>query len=73
MVCLDTAYFVKNWKYCNKIIFKYVNIAVRPILKKKIRWKKRFVSPVNSAWDPLEKHHSHKTHFKKKNKNADVW
>ena len=35
-VCLDTAYFIEswklkteNWKYYNKIIFKYVNSTVR--------------------------------------------
>ena len=30
-ICLDTIYFVENWKHCNKIIFKCVNSAVRPI------------------------------------------
>ena len=40
-VRLDTAYFAKteNWKYCNKIIFKYVNSAVRPIFNEKITEK----------------------------------
>ena len=33
-VCLDTAYFTKNWKHCSKIIFKYVNSAVEPIFNK---------------------------------------
>ena len=28
---LDIAYFAKNWKHYNKIIFKYVNSIVRPI------------------------------------------
>ena len=32
-VCLDTAYFVENWKHCNKIIFKCVNSAMGPIFK----------------------------------------
>ena len=30
-VHLDTAYFAKNWKDCNKIIFKCVNSVVWPI------------------------------------------
>ena len=30
-VYLNTAYFAKNWKYCNKIIFKCVNSAIGPI------------------------------------------
>ena len=29
----------KNWKYCNKIIFKYVNSIVRPIFNKKVTKK----------------------------------
>ena len=28
---LDTTYFAENWKHCNKIIFKCVNSAMRPI------------------------------------------
>ena len=28
-----------NWKYCNEIIFKYVNSAVVPIFNKKITEK----------------------------------
>ena len=37
IVCLDTVYCwklkIENWKYCNKIIFKYVNSIVRPGFK----------------------------------------
>ena len=39
MIRLDTAYFAENWKYYSKIIFKYVNSAVRPIFNKKITEK----------------------------------
>ena len=37
-VCLDKTYFaeIENWKYCNKIIFKYVNSTVGPIFNEKI-------------------------------------
>ena len=40
-VRLDRTYFVEieNWKYCSKIIFKYMNNAVRPICNKKINKK----------------------------------
>ena len=44
-----------------------------PIFNESFVEKKRFVSPVNSTQDPLEKHHSHKTHFKKKNVDTDTW
>ena len=31
---------VKNWKYCNKIIFKYVNNVIRPSFKEKVvEWR----------------------------------
>ena len=52
MVCLDTAYFVKNWKYCNKIIFKYVNTAVRAIFKKNFVEKR-------GLWVPWILHGTH--------------
>ena len=54
-VCLNIVYFAKNWKYCSKIIFKYVNSAVRPIFNENfdekrdlwtvhgIHWKNRIV------------------------------
>ena len=35
-VHLDTAYFAENWKHYSKIIFKYVNSAMRPIFNKKV-------------------------------------
>ena len=60
-VCLDTAYFteswklkIENWKYYNKIIFKYVNSIVRLIFNEIFVEKKRFVSLMNSAQDPLK-------------------
>ena len=55
-VCLDIVYFAKNWKNCNKIIFKRVNSAVESIFNKSFTEKKRFMGPVNSARDPLKKH-----------------
>ena len=53
-MCLDSVYFTENWKHYNKIIFIYVNNAVRPILNESFIKKKRFVSPVNST-GPLKK------------------
>ena len=60
-VCLDTAYFteswklkIENWKYYNKIIFKYVNSTVRLIFNEIFVEKKRFVSLMNNAQDPLK-------------------
>ena len=35
-VCLNIAYFAKNWKHCSKIIFKYVNSVVKPIFNEKV-------------------------------------
>ena len=49
---LGTVYFAENWKYCNKIIFKCMNSTVRFIFNKNC-WKKKFMSPVNNAWDLL--------------------
>ena len=37
---LDSAYFVKNRKHSNKIIFKYVNSIMRPIFNEKVAEKK---------------------------------
>ena len=45
---------IENRKHCNKIIFKYVNSTVDPILMK-ILWKRVFVGLVNSTWDPLKR------------------
>ena len=60
-VFLDTAYFteswklkIENWKYYNKIIFKYVNSTVRLIFNEIFVEKKRFVSLMNNAQDPLK-------------------
>ena len=44
-MCLDCAYFCWNWKYCNEIIFKWVNSAVEPIFNRKM------VEKCN-LWDP---------------------
>ena len=63
MVCLNTTYFTENWKHYSKIIFKCVNSTVRPIFNEVLLKKNRFVSLMNSAWDPLKKH---KTLFYKK-------
>ena len=40
-VHLDRTYFaeIENWKYCSKIIFKYVNNAMRPIFNKNVAKK----------------------------------
>ena len=40
-VYLDRTYFaeIENWKYYNKIIYKYVNNAVRPIFNEKVAEK----------------------------------
>ena len=48
-MCLDIVYFAKNWKNCNKIIFKRVNSAVESIFNKSFTEKKKFMGPVNSA------------------------
>ena len=37
---LDTIYFAENRKHYNKIIFKYVNSAMRPIFNKNFVEKK---------------------------------
>ena len=42
-------------KYCNKIIFNYVN-SIIGLSFNFFFWNKVLVGPVNSAWDPLEKH-----------------
>ena len=41
MVNLDRTYFAKteNWKHCSKIIFKYVNSTVGPIVNEKVTEK----------------------------------
>ena len=35
-VRLDVTYLTENWKYCNKIIFKYVNNIVELIFNEKV-------------------------------------
>ena len=62
MVCLDTAYFAENWKHCSKIIFKCVNSVMGPIFNESFVEKKKFVGPVHSARDPLEKPIATETH-----------
>ena len=44
----------ENWKYCSKIIFKYVNGTVGPSLIFFLL-NKVFTDPMNSAQDPLKK------------------
>ena len=58
-VYLDIAYYCKlrTEKYCSKIIFKYVNNALRPVLKL-FFWKKILTSLVNSTQD-LHKKRKH--------------
>ena len=46
-------YFAENWKYCNKIIFKCVNSAVRPIFNENFVEKRGLVGLMNSTWDLL--------------------
>ena len=53
-MCLDTAYFVENWKHCSKIIFKYVNSIVESIFNQSFGKKKKFMDSMNSAQDPLK-------------------
>ena len=48
-------FIIENWKYCYKIIFKYVNSIVGPSFKVFLL-NKVLTGPVNSAQDPLEKH-----------------
>ena len=43
-VYLDTSYFAENWKYCNKIIFKCINSAVRPIFNENFVEKRGYGS-----------------------------
>ena len=43
-VCLDTIYFTENWKYYNKINFKYVNNTMRLIFNESFVKKKVCVS-----------------------------
>ena len=57
-VHLDTA---KNWKHCNKIIFKCVNSAIRPIFNESFTEKNVYESreqctgPTGKAWNTLPK------------------
>ena len=39
MLHLDTAYFAENWKYCSKIIFKFVNSAMGLIFNENVAEK----------------------------------
>ena len=50
-VCLDTTYFIENWKHCSKTIFKWVNSTVEPILN--FFLNKVIVGLVNRAWTML--------------------
>ena len=47
-----TVYFVKNWKYYNKIIFKYMNSIVKLIFKENFGEKR-------DLWDPWTVHETH--------------
>ena len=51
-VCLDTAYFVENWKHCSKIIFKCVNSIVGPIFNESLCEKR-------GLWVPWAVHGTH--------------
>ena len=44
----------ENWKHCNKIFFKCMNITVRPNFKTIFMKKKILVGLVNSIRDPLK-------------------
>ena len=75
-MCLNTVYFAENWKYYNKIIFKYVNSAVRLIFNESFAEKKMFVGSINNARDTLEKQKNHKNALlkkKKKKKKKHSW
>ena len=58
-VCLDKTYITENWKYWNKIIFKYINNDVKPIcnenfIKKEIhKSRKQYIKPTPSAFTLL--------------------
>ena len=39
-ICLETAYFAKNWKHYNKIIFKCINSVMRPIFNESFAEKR---------------------------------
>ena len=59
-VCLDIAYFVKNWKHCSKIIFKCVNSAVWPIFNESFvekigLWGSWIVHEPLESWNVLLK------------------
>ena len=72
-VCLDTTYFVKNWKNCNKIIFKCVNSVVWPIFNESFGEKGVYGS-CKQCPRPTGKDRNIflKKKKKKKTKNADV-
>ena len=59
-VCLDKTYITENWKYWNKIIFKYINSDVKPIcnenlVKKEIhKSRKQYIKPTSSAFTFVE-------------------
>ena len=65
---MDRTYFVeiKNWKHCNKTIFKYVNSNVRLIFNEKIveKWS---LWAYEQYTDALV-HEAPATHVKKKKK-----
>ena len=54
-VCLDTTYFIKNWKYCSKINFKYMNSTVRLIFNENF-CEKRGLCVLLTVYGPTEKH-----------------
>ena len=53
-----------NWKYCNKIIFKYVNITVEPIFNEKVAEKvivRALFIPQSQQWQLKKKKKKLKT------------
>ena len=60
-VCLNIVYFVENWKYYSKIIFKCVNSVVRPIFNESFAEKEvcgsseQCTGPIRKAWNALLK------------------
>ena len=49
-VRLNTAYFAENWKYCSKIIFKYVNSTVEPIFNESLIEKRDLWTMHGTNW-----------------------
>ena len=52
-IYLDTVLLLKteNWKYCNKIIFKYVDSVIGPSFKVRFTFFRTYIGSMNSAQD----------------------